>query len=117
MANLSTDTLGSKYLLMSLPSECILLPATQFKVDTWGYLDIRIGTFTDPAALVSQLRSAGATITPLVQFDAKWNKPLWQQLGLAADPNGEIGIYAHGSVAGAATAGTMNFSFEWQFRY
>ena len=116
VSNLITDSVGSKYLLTTLPSECVLLPQTYFKVDLWGYADIRIGTFTDPAALVSVTRIAGANVNPLVFGDAKFNRALWQQLGLAADPGGEIGIYAHGSVAVPTAAGNMPFFFDWLFR-
>lgn len=117
IANALTDSVGSKYLLARLPSECILDERTQFKVDTWGYANIRIGTLTDPAALVSQTRATGTTVTPIVFGDAKHGLPLWQQLGMAADPGGEIGIYAHGLVAIPDVAGTMRFRLSHVFRY
>lgn len=116
VSNLATDTQGSKYKLADLPSEAILQPGTFFKVDLWGYADIRIGTFTDPAALVSQLKSAGALVTPIAQGDARHGQPLWQALGLAADPGGLIGIWAHGSVANAAGAGSMRFALDYLHR-
>jgi hypothetical protein len=114
MANLATDSLTSKYLLAELPSDAILDTRTFFKVDTWGYTDIRIGTLTDVAALVSQLRSAAAIVSPLTQGDARHGQPLWQALGLASDPGGTIGIYAHGS--GAITAGSMRFEIHYRHR-
>jgi hypothetical protein len=114
IANLATDSLLSKYLLAELPSDAILDTRTFFKVDTWGYTDIRIGTFTDVAALVSQLRTAAAIVSPLTQGDARHGQPLWQALGLAADPGGNIGIYAHGS--GTITAGSMRFEIHYRHR-
>lgn len=114
--NLSTDSQLSKYKLEDLPSEAILQPGTFFKVDLWGYADIRIGTFTDPAALVSVLRSAGALVTPIANGDARHGQPLWQALGLAADPGGVIGIWAHGSVAAPTGAGSMRFALDYLHR-
>ncbi len=116
MANLSTDSQLSKYLLAELPSDAILDTRTFFKVDTWGYADIRIGTFTDVAALVSVLKSAGAIVAPLTQGDARHGQPLWQALGLATDPGGVIGIYAHGSVAAPTGAGSMKFEIHYRHR-
>lgn len=116
MANLSTDSQNSKYLLAELPSDAILEPDTFFKVDTWGYADIRIGTFSDPVALVNQLRSAGAIVTPIANGDARHGQPLWQALGLAADPGGVIGIYAHGNVAAPTGAGSMRFKVSYLHR-
>ncbi len=116
VANASTDSQNSKYKLADLPSEAILQPGTFFKVDLWGYADIRIGTFSDPVALVNQLRSAGAIVTPIANGDARHGQPLWQALGLAADPGGVIGIYAHGNVAAPTGAGTMRFALEYLTR-
>ena len=116
VANLSTDSQNSKYKLADLPSEAILQPGTFFKVDLWGYADIRIGTFTDPAALVSQLRSAGATVTPIANGDARHGQPLWQALGMASDPGGVIGIWAHGNVAAPTGAGSMRFALDYLHR-
>ncbi len=110
-----TDSSGSRYYLLDVPSDCILDFGTTFKVDLWAYADIRIGTRTDPAALASLLRSAGAIVTPLVQFDAKWAKPAWQQLGMAADPRSPIGIYAH-AIAAPTVAGTLFGNVRYLFR-
>lgn len=116
VANAATDSQNSKYKLADLPSEAILQPDTFFKVDLWGYADIRIGTFTDPVALVSVLRSAGANVVPIAIGDARHAQPLWQALGLAADPGGLIGIWTHGSVAAPTGAGSMRFALEYLVR-
>lgn len=116
MANLATDSIGSKYLLAEVPSDAILDTRTFFKVDTWGYADIRIGTFTDPVALVNQTKITEAIATPVDVGDAKHAMPLWQACGLAADPGGNIGIYAHGSVAAATGAGSMRFEIHYRHR-
>lgn len=116
MTNAATDNTGSKYLIGMFPSECILGKDTFFKVDTWGFADIRIGTFTDPAALVSQTRATAAIVSPIAQADARHGLPLWQQLGMAADPGGEIGLYMHGSVANATGAGTSKYEVHYRTR-
>lgn len=115
VTNLSTDNSGSKYLLAELPSDCTLDIGTAFKVDGWGFATIRIGTKTDNDALVDVARSAAAQHVPLANGDAKDGKQLWEQLGLAADPGGTIGIWAHG-VADATGAGTMKGRFEYLYR-
>jgi hypothetical protein len=115
IANGAGELTGSKYHLANLPSEAILLPSTFFKVDTWGFADIRIGTFSDPVALVNQLRSAAAIVSPIANGDARHGQPLWQALGLAADPGGEIGLFYH-AVATATGAGTSRFAIHYLFR-
>lgn len=116
VANAATDSLGSTYHLIDLPADAILDALTCFKVDTWGYADIRIGTRTDPAALVSVLKSAGATVTPITRLGVQHGKRLWQVLGLAAAPkNNLVSLYVHG-IANATAAGTMNFEIHYRFR-
>lgn len=109
VSNAAGDNIPSTYMLCELPSACILDPSTQFKVDTWGYANIRIGTLSNPAALVSVLRSAGAIHTPHTFGDARTGRRLWDVLGLAADPGGFITLYAHGAVADPTGAGVMTF--------
>ena len=113
--NLATDNSGSKYLIDAFPSECILDSRTYFNVSNWGYADIRIGTFTDPIALVNVAKITGPTVFPIAQGDARHAKPLWQQLGLLVDPGGEIGLYIHG-IANAVAAGTMLSEIHYRFR-
>lgn len=115
IANGVGELSGSKYHLANLPSDAILMPGTFFKVDTWGFADIRIGTFSDPVALVNQLRSAAAIVQPIANGDARHGQPLWQALGLAADPGGEIGLYYH-AIATATGAGTSRFAIHYAHR-
>lgn len=116
VSNLSTDSVGSRYKLLDLPSEAILDIRTMFKVDLWGYADIRIGSFSDPAALISATRLSAANQSPRAFGDAKHGLPLWQQMGMAADPGGMIGIYVHGSVAVPTGAGSMRGEIWYLFR-
>ena len=113
--NAASDSSGSKYLLASLPSDCILSPQTWFKVDQAGFAAIRIGTATDVDALVAVLKSAGTYVEPLTRGGASHGKPLWEVLGLAADPGGFIGIYWH-AIADATGAGTLQGAFHYFYR-
>lgn len=108
VANLATDNTLSTYKLCDLPAEAIFDSRTIFKVDTWGYADIRIGTLANPAALVSALRTGGPNLSP-VAFGATafHGIPIWQALGLAALPqNGLVTLYAH-AIANPTAAGSM----------
>lgn len=113
--NAATDSSGSKYLLCKLPSCAILDALTAFQVENWGFAAIRIGTADDVDALVAVLKSAGTTVSPVAQFDAKHGKPLWEVLGLAADPGGDIALYAH-AIANATGAGTLLGEVHYRFR-
>lgn len=115
VANLATDSSGSKYLLCTLPSCAVLDSNTAFKVDGWGFADIRLGTATDNDALASVAKSAGATVSPITKFGANHGKPLWKVLGLAADPGGNIDIYAH-AIANATGAGSMLAEVHYRWR-
>lgn len=113
VANGAADSIASTYKLLSLPSHVILLPETTGESTSWGYADMRLGTLTDPAALVNQTRLSAATWNPIAALGTWHDKRLWQRLGLAADPGGMIALYLHGSVAGPTGAGSCKFTFAW----
>lgn len=115
VANAADDSDGSKYLLAELPSDCILDSRTFFKVDDTGFAAIRIGTASDAEALVAQLKSAEAIARPVEDGDANHGLPLWEVLGLAADPGGFIGIYQH-AIANATGAGTLKGEIHYRYR-
>lgn len=115
VANGAADNTGSTYALIDLPSDCLLHPSTWFYVANDGFADIRIGTLANPAALVSQLKSAGNLIQPVTAGAANFDQPLWQRLGLAADPGGWITLYKH-AIANAVAAGNMTFQIQWIYR-
>jgi len=108
ITNGAADSNTSKYLLVELPSHVLIDPNTEFKVSGWGFADLRIGTKDDVTAFVNLLTAAAATQPMVTKFDANHGKALWEVAGLAEDPGGVIGIYAH-AVAAAAGAGTMPF--------
>jgi hypothetical protein len=113
--NGATDSSASKYHLVDLPSDCILDDDTAFDVQNWGFAQVVIGTETDTTALVNVAKTAGVTHRPIVFGDAAHGVALWQKLGLAADPGGNIAIWAH-AVANATGAGNMPFQFSYRYR-
>jgi hypothetical protein len=115
ITNAADDTSASKYHLIDLPSDCILLPQTFFDVELWGFAGVRVGTFDDIDALISQTVATEAIIDPITEGDAFHAMPLWQTLGLSADPGGVIGLYAH-AAANATGAGSMKFQIWYAYR-
>ena len=112
VTNLSTDLNTSKYHLVDLPSSCILHPDTFFDVENDGFAQIVIGTESDTDALVDVAKSGGNTITPIAKGDANHGKRLWEVLGLAKDPGGNIGLWKHAE-ADAAGVGSMPFQIHY----
>lgn len=116
VTNAADDSSGSMYHLIDLPSDCVLDSATGFQVENWGFAAIRIGTKTDVDALAAVLKSAGNVVSPIVKYAAASHaKPLWQVLGLAENPGGTIGLYAH-AIANATGAGSMAFEVHYRYR-
>jgi len=113
--NAADDLSGSTFHLIDLPSDCILDRATQFQVQNWGFAAIRVGTRTDPEALISQTKATENVVTPVAKFGADHGKPLWEVLGLAANPGGTIGLYAH-AIANATGAGSMLAEIHYRYR-
>ena len=114
VANEADDSNTSSYHLVDLPSDCILDPATFFDVENWGFAQVVIGTLTDTDALVDQTLITENIVTPIAQGDANHGLRLWQVLGLASDPGGNISLYAH-SEADAAGAGSMLFQVAYLY--
>lgn len=112
ITNAATDSSGSTYKLCAVPANAILNWETFFDVENWGFAAVRIGTLTDVDALVSALVSAATSQSPIVKGDANHGKALWEVLGLAENPGGEIMLYAH-AIADATGAGSMPFIIAW----
>lgn len=115
VTNAADDSSGSKYHLCDLPSDCYLDPGTLFDVENTGFATINIGTETDIDALITVLKSAGNTVTPVAFGDADHGVELWQALGLAANPGGFIGLWLHAS-GNATGAGTTLFTVKYIHR-
>lgn len=113
VANAASDSNGSKYLLCRLPSYAVLDALTTIKADTWGFATVNIGTGSNTTALFTAAKNAAHV--PITRNGTAHGLPLWQMLGLAADPGGEIELYAHAS-ADAAAAGTMKGEIHWRDR-
>ncbi len=113
--NAADDSAGSTYLLASLPSDCILDPRTWFKVDETGFAAVRIGTLADDEALLAVAKSDADFQEPIARGDENHGLPLWEVLGMAADPGGFIDIYQHG-IANATDAGELLGEFHYRYR-
>lgn len=113
VANLATDSAGSKYLLCRVPSDALLDERTALQVQNWGFAQVQIGTKTSATALLDVARSAANVQNPVAFGDASHGKRLWERLGMTADPGGEIGLWAH-AAAGATGAGSLKFAIAWR---
>jgi len=105
----------SRFHLTDLPSDCYLTPQTLFGVVGWGFAQVNIGTETAVTALGTVARGAAATFVPIAADDVRRQQELWQALGLAANPGGFIGLFAH-ATANATGAGSMPFYIEYIHR-
>ena len=114
VANAADDALGSIYHLATLPAACLLHPDTAFDPTLSGLADLRVGTRTDPNALVAA-PSIDGIHKPVAFGDAKYDKPLWQMLGLAENPGGMIELYQH-AIANATATGVTKFQITYIFR-
>lgn len=112
VANLATDSSGSSYQLAVIPGDALVHEDTFFDVEAWGFAQVVIGTETDTDALVDVARSAAAIHRPVADGDANHGKRLWEILGLAADPGGNIALWAHAE-ANATGAGSMPFRIAY----
>jgi hypothetical protein len=108
VANEDTDLNTSMYHLADVPSNGIVHEDTFFDVASWGFAQVVIGTETDTDALVDQTKATEDIVTPFAVGDANHGKRWWEVLGLATDPGGKIGLFAHAE-ADAASAGSMAF--------
>lgn len=115
VSNSAGANTGSKYLLCELPWSCILLSQTAFRTDNWGFAQAVIGTDEDPDGLLDAAKGASATgQLPITIFGAKWNKPFWAQMGLAAMPaKGAFARLYAVAEADATGAGTLDFDIQF----
>lgn len=112
VANAADDSNTSMYHLADIPADAILHEDTFFDVENWGFAQVVIGTRSDTDALVDQTKATENTVTPIAIGDANHGKSLWEVLGLAANPGGLIGIWAHAE-ANATGAGSMPFRIAY----
>lgn len=117
VANAATDLSGSTYTLAEIPSTAILDPDCTIDLQNWGFTIAKIGIDSDTDALLSVADTGVladvSKFTDLGLFGTKWNKPLWEQLGLAADPGGKIALKIF-TEANAGGAGSAPFRIVWK---
>lgn len=112
VTNAATDSAGSVYKLAKLPSRVILGPGTLFHNQGWGFATTQVGIAGAATALFTKTTIASTTESPITGIEAASGQRLWEQLGMAADPNGEIELVAI-AAANATGAGSMPFTIEW----
>lgn len=111
--NAADDDAGSTFVLCELPSYAILDANTTITADTWGYATTQIGI---PGALTGLVNAArNAAHVPVTRNGALHGLPLWQAMGLSADPGGMIPLIAT-APANATGAGTMRGEIHYRFR-
>lgn len=121
VANLATDSNGSVYRLVTVPSRAILRPESKIDLQNWGYAAATVGlarergaTLTANGLLASvTISGLSAESTPIALFGTKWAEPLWEQAGLSEDPGGNLDIII-ATAANATGAGSATFDFVWQ---
>jgi hypothetical protein len=111
---LATDEAGSEYKLMDVPSSAIMLPESAIKTTAWGFAQAVIGVDGDTDALLDVTKATGGASgnNPVDLFDAKWGKPIWQQLGMAEDPGNPITLKVF-TEADATVAGQIDFDLQF----
>ncbi len=85
---LATDESGSEYTLLDIPASAVMLPESAIKTTGWGFAQAVIGIDDDTDALLDVTKATGGATgnNPITIFDAKWNMPIWAQLGMAEAP-------------------------------
>lgn len=114
VSNAADDSSGSTYLLCTVPASFILLPESLLDAEGWGFAQTVLG-ITGAAdglldAATSGLSASGDAI--VARFGSDWNKPIWEQAGLAADPLVPVDIMLTAE-ANAAGAGIAHFDFRF----
>ncbi len=105
---------GSTFKLATIPASAIMLPESRIKTTAWGFAQAVVGTTGATDTLLDVLKATGGAAgnAPVVMFDAKWNRPLWQQLGLAKDPGKPIDLIVIAE-ADATVAGQLDFDLQF----
>jgi len=106
----ATDSAKSTYLVCDVPSSAILLPESAIKTTGWGFAQAIVGVAAATTGLLNVTKATGGAAgnKPIVIFEAKWNKPIWEQLGLVADPGMPLTLIVS-TIADATIAGQIDF--------
>ncbi|MDW3181772.1 hypothetical protein [Roseobacter sp.] len=114
VSGLSSDLQGSEYHLLDVPSSAIMLPTSAIRTTAWSFAQAVIGVDGDTDALLDVAKATGGATgnTPITIFGAIWNKPIWQQLGMAADPGNPITLKVF-TEADATVDGQIDFDLQF----
>jgi len=106
----ATDNAKSTYLVCDVPSSAILLPESAIKTTGWGFAQAIVGVAAAATGLLNVTKATGGATgnKPITIFGAKWNKPIWQQLGLAEDPKMPLTLIVS-TTTDATGAGQIDF--------
>jgi len=106
----ATDNAKSTYVVCDVASSAILLPESAIKTTGWGFAQAIVGVATATTGLLNVSKATGGASgnKPVTIFGAKWNKPIWEQLGLSADPNKPLTLIIS-TIADATGAGAIDF--------
>ena len=114
VTNGATDNAGSTYLIAQIPWNAILLHDSTIRTDAWGFAQAVVGTPEDTDGLYDAAKGAVATgVALFAAYSARWNQPLWKQLGLASMPNKPFADLLFFAKADAAAAGTADFDIRY----
>lgn len=114
VTNGATDNTGSTYLIAEIPWAAILLHDSTIRTDAWGFAQAVVGTPEDPDGLYDAAKGASATgVSLFAAYAAKWNQPLWKQIGLSAMPTTPVAQLMFVAEADAAGAGTADFDIRY----
>ncbi|MEL6886898.1 MAG: hypothetical protein AAFP87_20490 [Pseudomonadota bacterium] len=111
---LAADNQGSEYHLTDVPPSAIMLPTSAIRTTGWGFAQAVIGVDGDTDALLDVTRATGGATgnTPITIFTANWNKPIWEQLGLAEMPLSHLTLKVF-TEADATADGTIEFDLQF----
>ncbi|HGG04229.1 MAG TPA: hypothetical protein ENK28_02130 [Aliiroseovarius sp.] len=110
VSNEATDNAKSTYVLCDVPASAILLPESAIKTTGWGFAQAIVGVAAATTALLNVTKATGGATgnKPITIFGSNWNKPIWQQLGLADDPKVPLTLIVS-TIADATGAGQIDF--------
>jgi len=103
------DSANSTALMAIVPSKAIMLPESKiYHSAITGLNDLDFGDATNPDGLVDGIScvSAGSDSAIKAVAFTDYDKPLWELLGMASDPGGDIELFVTLNAA-ATTGGTI----------
>lgn len=112
VTSVTGDEAASVYELVRIPSNAILTHNTVIDGQLLGLTAFDLGSEAQPVGLLDINSTPVAVSRPIAELGAKHGMELWEQLGYAADPGGEIAIVLIPR-ATVSAGGAAPFFFEW----